>query len=221
MSNPLTNDLDHILAHTEGLWDELRGKQIFITGGTGFIGCWLLESFAWANEKLGLGSSALVLTRNLEAFKKKAPHLTSHPSIKFHIGDVRNFEFPQGHFSYIIHAATEASAKLNDENPLLMFDTIVEGTRRALDFARHCGAKKFLLTSSGAVYGKQPHEMTHIPEEYKGAPDPSDPGSAYGARKPELLLYRESIDAKAGTNNGFHASYFVETDEKSKCNATH
>jgi len=33
----------------------------------------------------------------------------------------------------------------------------------------------------------------------------------YGARKPELLLYRESIDAKAGANNGFHAFYFVET----------
>ena len=44
---------------------------------------------------------------------------------------------------------------------------------------------------------------------------------AYGARKAELLLYRESIDAKAGNNNGFYASYFVETDEKSKCNATH
>jgi dTDP-glucose 4,6-dehydratase len=181
--NPLASDLDHILAHTEGLWEELRGKQIFITGGTGFIGCWLLESFAWANDKLGLNASALVLTRNFEAFRQKAPHLTSHPSIKFHIGDVRNFEFPQGHFSHIIHAATEASAKLNDENPLLMFDTIVEGTRRALDFARHCGTKKFLLTSSGAVYGKQPPEMTHIPEEYTGAPDPTDPNSAYGEGK--------------------------------------
>jgi NAD(P)H-flavin reductase len=45
---------------------------------------------------------------------------------------------------------------------------------------------------------------------------------AYGARKPDLLLYRESIDVKAGTDNGFHVSYFVETDESSnKCDATH
>jgi dTDP-glucose 4,6-dehydratase len=70
-NNPLKEDLDHILAHTEGLWEELRGKRVFITGGTGFFGCWLLESFAWANEKLGLNASMLVLTRNLEAFKKK------------------------------------------------------------------------------------------------------------------------------------------------------
>lgn len=35
---------------------------------------------------------------------------------------------------------------------------------------------------------------------------------AYGARKPELLLYRELIDVKAVTHNGFHASYFIETE---------
>lgn len=45
---------------------------------------------------------------------------------------------------------------------------------------------------------------------------------AYGARKPELLLYRESIEAKAGANNGFHACYFVETGGNgNQCGATH
>ena len=43
---------------------------------------------------------------------------------------------------------------------------------------------------------------------------------AYGARKPELLLYRESIDAKAATNNGFHAFYFVETEDKKRNDST-
>jgi dTDP-glucose 4,6-dehydratase len=181
--NPLAADLDHILDHTRDLWDELRGEHLFITGGTGFFGCWLLESFAWANDRLGLKASALVLTRNLETFRKKAPHLTVHSAIRFHPGDVRSFDFPVGRFSYIIHAATESSAKLNTEEPLTMFDTIVEGTRHTLEFARQCSAKKFLFTSSGAVYGKQPPEITHIPEDYPGAPDPTDPRSAYGEGK--------------------------------------
>ena len=183
MSNPLARDLDRILRHTQGLWDELRGQRIFITGGTGFFGCWLLESFAWANDKLDLDAAALVLTRNPEAFRSKAPHLAAHPSIQFHMGEVRSFEFPAGEFSHVLHAATEASEKLNAENPLLMLDTIVEGTWHTLEFARQCGAKKFLLTSSGAVYGKQPPEMTHIPEDYAGGPDLADPRSAYGEGK--------------------------------------
>jgi nucleoside-diphosphate-sugar epimerase len=181
--NPLAADLDHVLAHTEGLWDELRGQRIFITGGTGFFGCWLLESFAWANDKLGLNASAVVLTRNPSLFRAKAAHLASHPAISLHTGDIRTFEFPSGTFSHVIHAATEASAKLNDENPVLMFDTIVEGTRRALEFTRQCGARSFLLTSSGAVYGRQPSDLTHIPEDYTGSPDLSAPQWAYGEGK--------------------------------------
>src|ERR1035438_9937087 len=173
--NPLADDLDHVLVHTQGLWEELRGQRIFITGGTGFFGCWLLESFVWANDKLKLGASAVVLTRNAEAFENKAPHLAAHPAIQLYIGDIRSFDFPPGRFSHVIHAATEASAKLNDENPLLMFDTIGSGTHRALEMATHCGAKKFLLTSSGAVYGRQPPELTHVPEEFSGGPDPTEP----------------------------------------------
>lgn len=164
--NPLAEDLDHILAHTEGLWEELRGQKIFITGATGFFGCWLLESFAWANEKLKLNTELVALTRNLENFQRKAPHLASNPAMRFQIGDVRDFKFSEEKFAFVIHAATEASVKLNQENPSLMLDTIVQGTKRTLDFAVHCGAKKFLLTSSGAVYGPQPPDLTHIPEEY-------------------------------------------------------
>jgi nucleoside-diphosphate-sugar epimerase len=181
--NPLATDLDHVLAHTTGLWEELRGQRIFITGGTGFFGCWLLESFAWANDKLDLNASALVLTRNVESFRKKAPHLASHPAIQFQTGNICSFEFPKGNFSHIIHAATEASAKLIEENPLLMFDTIVEGTRRTLEFARHSGAKKILLASSGAVYGRQPSEVRHLSEDCTGGPDVAEARSAYGEGK--------------------------------------
>ncbi len=183
MDNSSKIDLNHILAHTKELWNELRGQRIFITGGTGFFGCWLLESFAWANDQLHLGAKAVVLSRSPEAFAGKAPHLANHPAVCLIQGDVQTFEFPAGEFCFVVHAATEASAKLNQENPLLMFETIVEGTRRTLEFARTHGTRQFLLTSSGAVYGKQPPEMTHIPEDYLGAPDPMDPNAAYGEGK--------------------------------------
>jgi len=176
-------DLEHILEHSRPLWEDLRGKKVFLTGGTGFFGKWLLESFLYANDQLHLDAQMFVLSRNPDSFETLYPHFAKVSSISFHKGDIRSFDFLKGKFDFIIHAATDASAQLNAENPLLVVDTIVEGTRRVLEFARHCGARRFLLTSSGAIYGKQPSDLAQIPEDYFGAPDPTQPGSAYGEAK--------------------------------------
>jgi nucleoside-diphosphate-sugar epimerase len=176
-------DLDHVLLHTRDLWSEAQGKSFFITGGTGFFGMWLLESFTHINDILGLGMRAVVLTRDAAAFARKAPHLSDRPDLEFLQGDIRSFPFPHGRFHYVVHAATEASAKLNQEAPDEMLDAIVSGTRRVLAFTAGADVEKFLLTSSGAVYGQQPSEMTHVPETYNGAPDSLLPGSAYGLGK--------------------------------------
>ncbi len=198
MQNSLSRDLDHILAHTEGLWEEIRGKRIFITGGTGFFGCWLLESFLWANDRLNLNAAATVLTRDPDAFQEKVPHLASHPAVELHKGDIRTFDFPGKSYSHIIHAATEASARLNYEDPLFMFEVIVAGTRRVLEFVTHCGAEKLLFTSSGAVYGKQSPHITHLPEDYNGGPDTMDTLSVYGEAKRAAELLCAICSAEYG-----------------------
>ena len=86
-------DLNYIFNATTTLWDNLRNQRLFITGGTGFFGCWLLESLTWANKILQLNTTAVVLTRNCELFKKKCPHLFEDPSLIFHEGDVTDFNF--------------------------------------------------------------------------------------------------------------------------------
>ena len=183
MRNPLAPDLDHVLAQTSGLWDELRGARVFVTGGTGFFGCWLLETFLWANDHLKLEASAVVLTRDGNAFASKVPHLARHPAVTLHDGDVRTFELTDGAFSHVIHAASYSSATLDDRDRPILFDTIVGGTRRALELARRSGATRFLLTSSGAVYGRQPADLPHLPEGYAGGPDPADAGQVYAEAK--------------------------------------
>lgn len=177
------DDLQGIASQANVGWEELRGGRVFVTGGTGFFGRWLVESFLKANETRNLQAEMVVLSRQPSQFLAKAPHLANRTGIHFHAGDVRDFEFPAGSFSHVIHAATEASATLNENSPQVMFDTIVTGTQRVLDFSVRCGAKKFLLTSSGAVYGKQPAEITHVSEEYPGGPDPLGAASAYGEGK--------------------------------------
>jgi nucleoside-diphosphate-sugar epimerase len=188
-TNRLAHDLDNILARTEPLWEELRGQRILITGATGFFGCWLLESFAWANRRLNLNARAVGLSRHPAVLAEKAPHLAQDPAIALHAADVRYGDFPRGTFSHVIHAATEASSQLNTESPLVMFDTIVEGTRRALQFSIASSVNRFLFISSGAVYGTQPPQLAHLSESFEGGPDPLNPASAYGEgkRAAELL----------------------------------
>jgi dTDP-glucose 4,6-dehydratase len=190
MAAPLSMaDLDLVLAQTRELWEEMRGQRVFITGGTGFFGCWLVESFCHGNRALGLGARATVLTRDPAKFAAKAPHLAGDPAVTLHAGDVRDFESPAGEFRFVIHAATEASTRQAAEEPLEMLSTILAGTERTLKFAAQCGARKFLLTSSGAVVGRQPAEMTHVPESYDGAPDPLNAANVYaeGKRASELM----------------------------------
>ncbi len=161
----------------------MRGERIFITGGTGFFGCWLLESFRHANRELGLGARATVLTRDAKAFARKAPHLAEDAAIVLVEGDVRGFAFPQEDHAFVIHAATDSGGKQTESGPLELALTIADGTRRALEFARSHGTLKLLLTSSGAVYGKQPSEVVHLPETFGGAPDPLLVASGYGESK--------------------------------------
>jgi nucleoside-diphosphate-sugar epimerase len=177
------SDLDLILRHTEPLWDEMRNQRLFITGGTGFFGSWILSSFLHANHALGLNAAATVLSRNPGHFAARVPHLAGHPAITLVQGDIRSFEMPSGSFDFVLHAATEVVTIAPNVHPLDRYTAIADGTARVLDFAAGHGTRKFLLTSSGAVYGKQPSTLSHVPEDYAGAPDSLSPGSAYGEGK--------------------------------------
>lgn len=171
------------MRHGSGLWPALDGARLFITGGTGFFGVWLLESLAFARDRLGLDLHATVLSRHPEAFRQRFPHLAAHAAFDWLCGDVKDFTFPCGDFTHVIHAATEAGTQREDLTPLARFDTIVTGTRRVLDFAVAAGVRDFLLTSSGAVYGRQPSAITHMAEDFGGGPDVLLTASAYGEGK--------------------------------------
>jgi nucleoside-diphosphate-sugar epimerase len=191
-------DLEEILDHTNELWDELRGASFFITGGTGFIGCWLLETIKFANERLNVGVTATILTRNPTGFEEKVPHLARYSAFNLLHGDVCDFEYPHGRYTHLVHGATDASADLNERAPLQMFDTITVGTRRVLEFARIRQIGRVLFMSSGAVYGRQPPDMMNVREDWFGGPDPLDGRATYAEAKraAELLcgIYNKKFE---------------------------
>jgi nucleoside-diphosphate-sugar epimerase len=180
-ADALAADRAPVLARTEAVWRELRGARLLITGGTGFVGSWLLESLRWANEDLDAGITALVLTRDPDGFTARRPHLARGKGVTLLRGDVRSFDAP-GPFTHVIHGAASADAALYATEPLAMFDTIVQGTRRTLARAATDRAR-VLLVSSGAIYGPQPPDLERVPEDFPGAPDPLDPSQVYAEAK--------------------------------------
>lgn len=165
------------------IWSRLHGKHIFLTGGTGFFGRSLLEIILRQNKKSSLNLSVTILTRNRTKFIEKWPDLYDPSWINFHEGDIISFDYPKDQIDYVMHFATPADATWNLTNPLDMFDVIVSGTRRVLDFAVSSNSKKVILASSGAVYGKQPGDCSHLPETYPGSPNVQLPDASYGEAK--------------------------------------
>lgn len=152
--------------------DELKGKRVFLTGGTGLFGKWLLSFFQT------LETDVVVLSRNPRAFLVRLPMFGNSSSISFVQGDIRDFAFPDGRFDYVIHAATDAGTRREQGNPSVIQSVMEDGTGRVLEFSKKCGAKRILYVSSGAVYGVQPPELSHVPEIF-----PCNPVTAYGKGK--------------------------------------
>ncbi len=179
---PIARDeLDGSLAQAEAAFRALHGARVFLTGGTGFFGAWLLESLGHAIVRLGLDLSVVALTRRPDAARLRMPHLANEGWLQYHRGDVRDFVFPEGEFSHVIHAATSTHGP--SISPQETLATIADGTTRVLDFCSTRGWPKLLYTSSGAVYGRQPETVSHLAEDFLGALDCTDPTQAYGEGK--------------------------------------
>ena len=176
------SDLDEILQHTPDVWAALKNQRLFITGGTGFFGRWMLASILHANKRLEAGIQVVGMSRNPAGFLSCFPE-ADDPMITFHKGDLRYSEFPPGPFSRIIHLATDS--KFSDEGEhLQIMDGIISGTRRLLDFSvGPAQAKDFLYASSGALYGALRTGQTRYTEDCDAAPLPDNPRSLIGNAK--------------------------------------
>ena len=178
-----TADLELIAERVGPRWQALRGQRLLLTGGTGFIGKWLLGSFLHANRSLGLDAKVVVLSRDVSSFKAKHAELADASEIEWLQGDVRDFKLAAP-CPFALHAATDVVATAAAST---IFDTCARGTANVLAHVQDGG--RALLLSSGAVYGRTPSTLERIPEDHAGAPDPLLTSSAYGEgkRASELL----------------------------------
>jgi dTDP-glucose 4,6-dehydratase len=167
----------------EKIAEKLKGKKILITGGSGFFGKSFCETLAT------YGIDIYVMARNpvMKNGVSFIPHDVTKP-----------FDF-NVKVDYIIHAATPA-IDIDKKDFEKTLDIIVNGTKNALDYAEKINCKKFLLVSSGAVYGEQPSEMDKIPESYVNKDSFFDFKSAYGTGKRISELLALDWNHRTGKN---------------------
>lgn len=189
----LEEDLAHVRRHSECVWREIQGKRIFITGGGGFLGRWLVESLLYANRTLPLGVGLVILTRSAARFSKVSPHLAVDTALSLMEGDIRDFAFPAGRFDYLIHAAADTGLTVSD--PIAAIGSEVAGFHRAFSFAVKAQVSRVLYVSSGAVYGARKTDEP-ISEDASCEFDPARRESRYGELKRLGEIYGASYASK-------------------------
>ena len=164
--------------------DALRKSTILISGGSGFMGCWLCEMANFLNEAHDAAIRVYVVARDKEKFGEKIGHIASRPWLEFIRCDVRNLVDLPRDVNYVIHAAATPDNRVHTSNPIETMVTIAEGTGALLKAADRVSNLRMLVNiSSASVYGSQPPSLERIPEDYQGAPEGGDAGSAYGEAK--------------------------------------
>jgi UDP-glucose 4-epimerase len=128
---------------------------IIVTGASGFIGSHLVDSLLMKGHKvIGIDNMRTGRKENLsEAMKSDKFRL-----LEADVRDTNLEEMIAENIDTIFHLAAISSVKESVENPIFVNDVNVNGTVNVLETARKLNAKRFVFSSSAAVYGN-PEDM--------------------------------------------------------------
>lgn len=154
----------------------LSDKKIFITGGTGFFGKNLLKFLIDNNVN---PQQVTILTRNERKFRQQYPELSNPEWLNFVQADIRDLQWNNQEYDYFVHAATSVVGQSDSE---ILFDEIVDGTKKALSFAKLARVKSFINISSGAVYQLN-QNLVGLTENFPLIAKLDDPKNTYAIAK--------------------------------------
>ncbi|NNM53257.1 MAG: NAD(P)-dependent oxidoreductase [Spirochaetales bacterium] len=195
------DDLNNLLTDNKEYLAELAQGTVLLTGGTGFIGKWFLSLFAEWNRTSDEKINVWIPSRNPRKFLTDYPHLETKEFLYFE-GDIRSMTLPEGSIATVIHAATDVGDPQKAADYTTIFDVCVNGTNHLLKAIKGRGVKRFLLLSSGAVYGKQDPDVEKLREDSPSTLDVTKAQSAYGEGK----RVSEWLVAQAGRENSYKVS---------------
>lgn len=181
INNILHEDIEGVVANEALDWDSFSGKRVLITGASGFLPAYLVETLLYLNSTRKLDVCVTALVRSRENFENRFAHHRGNPNLTVLVQDVSepiDLRLPH-HF--IIHATSQASPKYYGIDPVGTLSANVLGTMRLLELARNHPVDSFLYFSSGEVYGETQSVPTK--ESDYGYVDPTSVRSCYAESK--------------------------------------
>ena len=179
----IQNDCASVLKDISGL-EKLKNQVLFISGGSGFMGSWVLELLNYLNTNHSFNTQVIVLSPHASLLKENRPHLFIKDWIKTIDEDVRNLLEIPSEANWIIHAAATPDNRVHSSDPLKVADVITNGTSRLMRAASMLPRVNNILNiSSGLVYGRLPLNNGTVSETDLGQLDCSSVSSSYGEAK--------------------------------------
>lgn len=177
-------DAEAVLAKQTDLLAPLANSRLFITGGTGFLGTWLLELISVLNSRHGFNTQVTVFSRAATEFASRTKHLGSNKEFTFVDGDIRYLTELPRETDYIIHAAALTDRRLFASTPTAVGEVNAFGLSRLLRAAILIEElKKVLVVSSGLVYGPQALDVESIDESYSAGFSSANANAIYAESK--------------------------------------
>jgi nucleoside-diphosphate-sugar epimerase len=162
-------------------WDKLRNKTVLITGASGFLAAYMVETLLFLNDTQQLNIMVVAVVRNSNLFTKRFNHHLNRPDLICINQDITLPLQLDRKIDFIIHAASQASPKYYAIDPVGTLSANTLGTAHLLDLAKTHKVEGFLYFSSAEVYG----EASHVPtaESDYGYLDPLAVRSCYAESK--------------------------------------
>jgi dTDP-glucose 4,6-dehydratase len=195
----IDRDLEDIIAACTGELRQLVGKTLLVTGASGFIARYLVESVLRFSEA-GLGGQACSVTlvgRDLRMLESRYAREIEEGSVSLIGWKDATSARKRRHWDYVVHAAAPSDPQLIQRNPERSLKETSQIASIIADIAKESQSLRAVLISSGAVYGVQPTSFAEISED-EWRPDRDTPTSTYGKgkRKAELLFGAAGIDQR-------------------------
>lgn len=179
----ITEDIKEIIERVGLPLYDFEGREVLISGGSGFLGSWYVAIFQELNKKY-FKKPVKVYVIDSGIATDKANHIVtvSDPHILYRSDDIATVAL-EGSVDYIIHAAGIASPIYYRKYPIETIDGMVLGLSNLMKFAVKNPVKGFFVFSSSEIYGNPHQEAVPTPETYYGNVSPIGPRSCYDESK--------------------------------------